>query len=180
MTAGTPALTASLAHAGLKFSGKHRVSPGTVVFHDLSRPARGGSAPLAFSAVNWFRKVLLDDCACRVLNSIFQQFPARAASTTCWLPTSRSSPRRSCSPASSGESDRAGPSHAASLSLLTENSYARPELGHGLGQPCANAARSVTRSPGSSRWMPAPRHPVATGVEVIFHAPCLCRMEIHA
>jgi D-serine deaminase-like pyridoxal phosphate-dependent protein len=35
ITAGTPAFTSSLSHRGLASTGRHRVSPGTVVFHDL-------------------------------------------------------------------------------------------------------------------------------------------------
>ena len=35
ITAGTPAFTASLSHSGLAATGRHRVSPGTVVFHDF-------------------------------------------------------------------------------------------------------------------------------------------------
>jgi len=34
ITAGTPALTSSMAHEGLAATKRHRVSPGTVVFHD--------------------------------------------------------------------------------------------------------------------------------------------------
>lgn len=35
ITAGTPSLTSSIAHPGLAATGRHRVSPGTVVFHDF-------------------------------------------------------------------------------------------------------------------------------------------------
>ena len=35
ITAGTPSLVPSVGHAGLSGTGKHRVSPGTVVFHDF-------------------------------------------------------------------------------------------------------------------------------------------------
>lgn len=35
ITAGTPSLTSSISHKSLAATGRHRVSPGTVVFHDF-------------------------------------------------------------------------------------------------------------------------------------------------
>lgn len=51
ITAGTPSLTASLGHPGLRDSRKHRVSPGTVVFHDYQYELMNGDLDLSPAAV---------------------------------------------------------------------------------------------------------------------------------